>query len=179
MSRPTSSYPSRRSTRLRGYDYSQPGAYFVTLCIEQRLPLLGSIVEGEAHLSPAGAMVADVWGGLGDHYPGVSVDAYIVMPNHLHGILVLFDPVASRQPNQHGLSLSTVIQRFKTYTAHLYGPGVRTVGWPPYPGRLWQHRFHEHVIRNERDLEAIRTYIANNPLQWQLDRENPDRRPAR
>lgn len=175
------SYPSRRSIRLPGYDYSQPGAYFVTLCIEQRLPLLGAIIDDEVDLSPAGAMVATIWSGLGERYPGVSVDAYTVMPNHLHGILWLFDP--SESADEHvispdhasALSLPTVIQRFKTYTAHLYGKGVASDQWSRYRGRLWQHRFHEHVIRNERDLQAIREYIANNPRQWRLDRENPER----
>jgi REP element-mobilizing transposase RayT len=123
-------------------------------------------------------MVAKVWSGLGLHYP-VGVDAFVVMPNHVHGILVL---------GQHGnadrdgaavptpaLSLSTVVQRFKTFTMHEYGRGVTSQGWPRYPGRLWQQRFHDHIVRDERDLAAIREYIANNPLRWRLDRENPER----
>ncbi len=223
----TSSYPTRRSTRLRDYDYSQPGAYFVTLCIEQRLPLLGKVVDGEVALSPAGEMVATVWQNLAVYY-GVGIDAFVVMPNHLHGIVVLtageggvglptMPPSRARVCGEDGDrshvptprlllstgaerrdvrtpplqiptgkdkgsgltppgSLSTVILRFKTFTAHEYGRGVRDGRWPRYPGRLWQNRFHEHVIRNERDLNAIREYIANNPLQWHLDRENPERR---
>jgi putative transposase len=193
------SYPSRRSTRLPGYDYSQAGAYFTTLVIEQRLPLLGRIVDGEMQVSPAGEMAGTVWGNLERYYPGVSVDAYVVMPNHLHGIIVLAGPAREDRdgaavptggieeqlvpgrpvdmpPRTNAISISTVIQRFKTFTAHEYGTGVRAHGWPRYPGRLWQHRFYERVIRNERELNAIREYIANNPLQWHLDRENPDRR---
>ncbi len=229
----TSSYPTRRSIRLRDYDYSQPGAYFVTLCIEQRLPLLGKVVDGEVALSPAGEMVATVWQNLAVYY-GVGIDAFVVMPNHLHGIVVLtagedngtsmsasggvgaptmppsramvcgadgdrshvptpglslstgaerrdVQPPSLRPPagrdKGSGLtppgSLSTLILRFKTFTAHEYGRGVAAEAWPRYPGRLWQNRFHEHVIRNERDLYAIREYIVNNPLQWHLDRENP------
>jgi REP element-mobilizing transposase RayT len=135
-------------------------------------------------------MVADVWGGLDQYYP-VEVDAFVVMPNHVHGILVLNESLkadgAGRADRHRGavptetrmrgvsMSLSTIMQRFKTYTMYEYGKGVREQGWQRYPGRLWQQRFHEHVIRNERDLSAIREYIRNNPLQWELDRENPDR----
>lgn len=106
-----SSYPARRSPRLRDFDYAQPGAYFVTLCIERRLCLLGQIVEAEMRLCPAGEMVGTVWGNLGRYY---------------------------------------------------------------YPGKLWQHGFFDHVIRNERELAAIREYIVNNPMRWHLDRENPN-----
>ncbi len=170
------SYPMRRSIRLAGYDYSRSGAYFVTVCVEQRLPLLGRIVEDEVQLSAAGEMVTRIWANLGDHYPGVSVDASIVMPNHVHGILFLSDPseTGDGADKRTALSLSTVIQRFKTYTAHRYGQGVASADWPRYPGRLWQHRFYEHVIRHDQDLQTIREYIANNPRQWALDRLNPD-----
>ena len=82
------SYPSRRTPRLRDYDYSQAGAYSLTLCTELRLPLLGQITNGEMHLSAAGTMVATVWSTLDQYYP-VGVDAFVVMPNHVHGILVL------------------------------------------------------------------------------------------
>jgi REP element-mobilizing transposase RayT len=177
---PTPVYPTRRSTRLRGYDYAQAGAYFVTLCVAGRLSLLGQVTAGEIHLSPAGTMVAEVWSGLDRHYP-VGVDAFVVMPTHVHGILVLGED-CDGDGLRHGstapapsLSLSTLVQRFKTFTQHEYGRGVASQGWPRYSGRLWQQRFYDHVVRSERDLAAIREYIANNPLQWQLDRENPER----
>jgi REP element-mobilizing transposase RayT len=161
--------------------------------MERRLPLLGQITDGQVILSPAGTMVATVWSNLGRYYP-VEVDAFVVMPNHIHGILVLAEAARGsrdgadrdgedrdgatvptmRTVRAGAISLSTVIQRFKTFTMHEYGKGVARDDWPRYPGRLWQHRFHDHVIRNERELAAIREYIANNPLQWELDRENPD-----
>jgi putative transposase len=128
-------------------------------------------------------MVGEVWGNLGSHYPGVEVDSYIVMPNHLHGVILLagdhrqappkLEALATDSPS--ALSLFSVLGRFKSFTTHEYGKGVRVHGWPPYPGRFWQHRYHDHVIRNERELNAIREYISNNPLQWELDRENPAR----
>jgi REP element-mobilizing transposase RayT len=126
-------------------------------------------------------MVATVWSQLDRFYP-VELDAFVVMPNHLHGILLLGEAAGADRDRSPvpppALSLSTVIQRFKTFTSHSYGRGVEREGWPRYPGRLWQQRFHDHVIRNERALAAIREYIANNPLHWQMDRENPDRKAA-
>ncbi len=70
-------------------------------------------------------------------------------------------------------TLGDVVARFKTYTTRLYGAGVRAQGWPPFEGRLWQRNYYEHIIRNERELVAIRAYIQNNPMQWAVDRENP------
>jgi REP element-mobilizing transposase RayT len=107
------------------------------------------------------------------------------MPNHVHGILVLgkaakedrdeADRDGATVPTE-AMSLSTIIQRFTTFTAHEYGKGVAAEGWPHYPGRLWQRRFHDHVVHHERELAAIREYIANNPAQWELDGENPEHR---
>jgi REP element-mobilizing transposase RayT len=174
----TLSYPSRRSTRLRDYDYAQAGAYFVTICTQDRLPLLGSVTDGRMHLSPAGEMVARVWSTLGQYYAGVSLDSFTVMPNHLHGIIVLSEPPQrGEEPGESATpapSLSFVVGRFKSFTTHEYGKGAREQGWPRYRDRFWQARFYDHVIRNERGLDAIREYIANNPLKWELDRLNPD-----
>jgi putative transposase len=120
------SYPQRHSTRLKQFDYASEGMYFVTLCIEGRLPLLGAIVEGEMRLSSAGQMVTTAWENLERYYPGVALDSFVVMPNHLHGIVALTgadrDRAAVPTP---ALSLSTLVQRFKTFTAYEYGTGVR------------------------------------------------------
>jgi REP element-mobilizing transposase RayT len=137
-------------------------------------------VEKQVALSPAGEMVATDWGHLDPFYP-VEVDAFVVMPNHVYGILVLREAARADRdgatvptvPVPSGaMSLSTIIQRFKTFTRHEYGTGVATHGWSHYPGRLWPHRFHDHVIRSKQELAAIREYIAHNPLQWEPDREN-------
>ena len=101
------SYPSRRTPRVQHYDYSQSGAYFVTLCVEQRLPLLGRIIEGQMDLSPAGEMIATVWGGLDRYYP-VEVDAFVVMPTHVHGILVLGE---ARKADRDGAAQSLHLHR--------------------------------------------------------------------
>ena len=175
----------RRRLRLARYDYTRPGAYFVTICVQDRLPLLATVRESEMELSPAGQMVAAVWGQLGQHYRGVEVDVSVVMPNHLHGVITLRSPDAQGEADGGNdgavgipvrpLSLSTLMRRFKTYTTHLYGKGVRSQEWPRYSGTLWQKSFYEHIIRSERDLHALRAYILANPSNWRLDRENIER----
>ncbi len=176
----------RRSIRLRGYDYSQAGAYFVTICTNNRECLFGEVVDGAIRLNEAGRMVESVWNGMPTFYPGVITDAFVVMPNHIHGIVVLvgaaprgrpdFGPPADRgQPQGVAptLSIPDVVHRFKTMTTKRYTDGVKRSGWPPFPGRLWQRNYYEHIVRNEESLNRIRRYIADNPARWSFDRENP------
>ena len=168
----------------------------MTICAQGSACLLGEIVDGEVRLSHAGRMVQVAWNGLSDRYPGVQIDAFVVMPNHIHGIIVLVEsvpgvgagPRACPDPDQTAkrigqpqgvaptrLSLSDVMHRFKTMTTKRYADGVNGRGWPPFRSRLWQRNYYEHVIRSEREFNRIREYIATNPLKWSLDRENPQR----
>jgi len=182
----------RLSIRLNGYDYAQAGAYFVTICTQNRPCLFGDIADGEMLSNDAGRMARSVWEGLPDRFPGMEFDAFVVMPNHVHGIIVIpcrgescIRPDDSRQPDSgdhkdrpYGTtvgSLGRTIQAFKSTTTHQYVLGVRQQGWPPFHGRLWQRNYYEHVIRNERELDKIREYVATNPIKWALDRENPQR----
>ena len=197
----------RRSIRLQGYDYSQPGAYFVTICTQNYSYLFGDIVEGEMVLNEAGQMVQGVWDELPMHYPGIETDAFIIMPNHVHGIIVIqpsdVGPASSTvgagpcacpgdapQSSDMGhlrvgpphlgqpqgvapttrMSLADVVHRFKTLTTKRYTDAVKHNGWKPFPGRLWQRNYWEHVVRNERELYRIREYIINNPAKWESDR---------
>ena len=182
--------------RLRGYDYAQAGAYFVTVCTQNRDCLLGDIVDGDMRLNDAAQMIQTVWDQLPDHYPAVDLDAFVVMPNHIHGIIVLTVgatprgcPVPrdcrvprgqARGPAPTGvvtgrLSLPDVVHRLKSFTTARYRQGVRQDGWPPFPGRLWQRNYYEHIIRSDDELRRAREYIAQNPARWALDQENPDR----
>jgi MSHA biogenesis protein MshO len=171
------SLPQRRSLRLSGYDYSRAGAYFVTLCVEKRFALFGEVVDGEMRLNDAGRMIEQAWLELAKHYPGVKVDVCQIMPNHFHGIIWLEGltgahrgaPLRAKQPS---LSLNDIIQRFKSYTTHLYIAGVSNKGWRQFSGRLWQRGYFDHVIRNEHDFEDTWNYIVNNSQKWQLNREN-------
>jgi REP element-mobilizing transposase RayT len=160
----------RRSIRLKGYDYSALGAYFVTLCIQDRLNLLGRMEGPHVALTPAGEMARRAWEAMPEHYPEVGVDTFVVMPNHLHGIVLLR---GADHPEDKVTSLGDVIKRFKSVTTRLYITGVSEQAWTPFPGRLWQRNYYEHIIRSDEDLWATREYIHNNPSQWAQDRENP------
>lgn len=156
----------RRSIRLQGYNYSEAGAYFVTICTQDRQCLFGEIQDGQVVLNAAGSMVADSWNRLPSRFPEVELDVSVVMPNHFHGILVLAGD---------GLSLPDVVQRFKSITTRLYTLAVAEKGWQPFRGRVWQRNYFEHIVRSPKELDELRQYITNNPMQWELDSENPRR----
>ena len=205
---------NRRSIRLKGYDYSQAGAYFVTICVQHRKCLFGDVVDGKMILNDAGQMVQTVWDEIPHKYPGVQTNGFVVMPNHIHGIIGLVGAAPCGRPDdghpqggtighprggamghprggamghpQGGamghprggaptvsLSLSDVVQRFKTLTTKRYAEGVCNRGWPLFPGKLWQRNYYEHIIRDENDSNRIREYIADNPSKWEWDRYHP------
>jgi len=172
------------STRLATWDYSWPWWYYVTIVVKNRRSLFGEIVLSSLEHSPLGAVVETCWKKIPMHHKGVDLDEYIVMPNHIHGIIILGEDCGDVQEacgdvqlnvsteNSYSTispkkgSLSVVIRTFKA--------AVTT--WArvnAYGDFAWQERFYDHIIRNERDLHRIRTYIANNPLKWALDEENP------
>ena len=176
----------RRSIRLRGYDYAQPGAYFVTICTQNWECLFGEIVDGAMHLNQVAEMVASAWNDLPQHYSGVDVDAFVIMPNHVHGIVMLSGNAASAgagpracpgagQPRGVAptLSLPDVVHRFKSLTTARHRRGAAREGWPAFAGRLWQRNYYEHVIRGEGEMSRVREYIVNNPANWAQDENNP------
>ncbi|MBI1920835.1 MAG: hypothetical protein HYS23_07100 [Geobacter sp.] len=173
----------RRSIRLRDYDYSANGAYFVTVCVQGRESLFGAVVDGVMESSEAGRMVEEWWAKLAENSPNVLTDSFVVMPNHFHGIIVLVgaDPcVCPDLENAHmgkgghmGPPLQRIIQWLKTMTTNAYIRGVKQSDWPSFPGRLWQRNYYERIIRDEEELIAIREYIAGNPAKWAQDKENP------
>lgn len=152
----------RKRVRLEGYDYRQPGSYFITICTEQRLPLLGEIVNGDMRPNDVGRMVKQVWASLAQSFRGISLDAMVLMPDHLHGIVTLgWDPDAPATP-----ALGDVVRYFKGRSTTRYFAGVREQGWDPVPGRLWQQRYFDRIVRSQHELDAIRTYIEANPMRW-------------
>lgn len=146
----------RRSIRLKGYDYSRAGAYDVTICTHQRLALLGKVINAEAQLNEIGELVRDHWLKAESHSDGVELDMYIIMPNHLHGIIVLTD--------DGGVSLADIVADFKKFPARTINR-IREQKNSPF----WQRNYYEHIIRDEDDLHRIQTYISNNPAQWTDD----------
>ena len=167
----------RRSLRLQGYDYAKAGAYFVTVVTQDRLCLFGEIVDGGARLNQAGRLVADTWQWLETRYPSVLLDEYVVMPNHVHGLLVIAgeggDAGDSRiAPTGEGgagrKDLGSLIGAFKTVAAKRINVARGAPG-----RRLWQRNFYDRVVRSEEDMNHIRSYIRDNPLRWDLDAEIP------
>lgn len=164
----------RRLLRLRGYDYSQPGAYFVTVCTKDGEGLFGEISDGSMRLNVSGEMVQECWVDLPRRYPYVELDAFVVMPNHIHGIIVISVgaihelPVEEYRTERRKMSLPKIIGYAKMNTAKRINQLRHTYGAP-----VWQRSYYEHVIRDEASLNRIRQYIAENPLRWADDEENP------
>jgi len=152
--------PRRRSLRLQGFDYSTPGAYYITICCDRRRYLLGEVRDSQFLPSPLGVQIAMTWLEVPVRFPSVSLDTHGVMPNHLHAILHL---------QNASVPLPAIVQAFKSLTSNA---AIRGRG----PDRLWQRGYYEHVVRDEQDLDRIREYILNNPVQWALDQENLERR---
>ena|ERR1051325_4356336 len=181
----------RHSTRLQTYDYTQAGAYFVTLCAHDRKHLFGEIVNGEMILNRTGRIVVEEWFKSAALRKEIRLDAFIVMPNHIHGI-VLIDQIGDvgahgRAPhsrmsqsvhdNQQSSndpilfrprrSLGTFIAGFKSTVTSKVNNLQKTPGHP-----LWQRNYYDHIIRKEESLERIRHYIAHNPQNWDKDKNN-------
>ena len=159
----------RRSIRLRGYDYSQVGGYFVTICTHNRECLFGEIVDATLRLNDLARGVAKCWQWLAEQYPQVRLDEWIVMPNHFHGILLIMDERrgGSRTAPTKQKPLGRLIGAFKTVsTKHINEH--RGIPYAP----VWQRNYYEHVIRSQREFEIMREYIATNPLRWVTDPES-------
>ena len=168
----------RRSIRLRDFDYSSSGAYFISICTFGRECLFGEIVDGEMSMDDAGRIVESVWLGLSDRFPSVEPDAFVVMPNHVHAIIVVNAsvgavgaihelPLQDRNARRN-MVLPKAIGYFKMNAAKQINTLRETPGVP-----VWQRNYHERIIRNEGELNGIREYIANNPRTWYDDEENP------
>lgn len=192
--------PRRRNKlRLQGADYTQPGAYYVTICTNERQCLFGEVIEGCVLKNTLGQAVTDEWLRTAEIRREVSLDAWVVMPNHLHGIVVIGHPTDRKGGGPLAAIDSRRLDATGAIAAEVGRTAERLVPSGPRPGSLgaiiagfksattrrinelrrtpgmpvWQRNYYEHIIRDERTLGRIREYIINNPLQWALDRENP------
>jgi putative transposase len=185
----------RRSIRLKGYDYTQPGAYFVAIVAWGRQEIFGQIRDRNMALSPIGQVVMRTWQGLPRYFPNVVLGEFCVMPSHVHGIIQLVepdwrwggsittpvsepDPIMNKRgqepaggetrpyPMRHGLP--EIVRAFKSYSARQINYLRHTAGSP-----VWQRNYYERVVRNEEELRQMADYISNNPLGWDTDDENP------
>jgi putative transposase len=168
-------FPShgRRSVRVPGYDYTTPGAYFVTICAHDRACLFGEIVEGTMRVNEYGSITREAWWKTAETRAYVALQAYeyIVMPNHIHGIIrIVGEPEAT--PERFGKpvrgSIPTIVRAFKSATTRRINVtrGISNA-------RVWQTNYFEHIIRDDEQMHRIRRYIADNPARWDEDEENP------
>lgn len=191
---------NRRSIRLKEYNYSQNGTYFITICTQDRECLFGNVVCREMVVNDAGSMVQKWWLELKNKFSTIVIDEYVVMPNHFHGLITMVNPVGAdlrvcpdsisdsrgakcdektgaeclEKMGAHiGAPLPEMMQWFKTMTTNEYIRGVKQNQWPSFNQRLWQRNYYEHIVRDELSLNRIREYIQNNPLQWEWDENNP------
>ena len=181
---------NRHSIRLKGYDYSQPGAYFITICTHGRECLFGEIENGEMRLNAMGEMVKFTWDDLGHHIPGIALGPFVVMPNHAHGIIEIVAVGAGSEPARTeparteparvipvgagsepaptgtgtGVALSEIVRQFKTFSARRVNALRNMQGVP-----VWQRNYWEHIIRDETSYQKIAEYILNNPRKWEED----------
>ena len=180
----------RRSIRLKGFDYTQPGAYFVTLVTKNRETLFGEIAEGDVRLNTYGQVIHTFWQRLPTTFPSIALDVWIVMPNHLHGILWILrqdgetgetwqkfaDLDARIIPDQNSDhpkgtqpgSLGAIVGNFKLTTARRINRIRKSPG-----ESVWQRDYYDDIIRNQHHLDAVRNYIRQNPANWQHDTEYP------
>ena len=175
----------RQSIRLRGYDYSQPGWYFITICTYQRRKIFGEIINNQMQPSPAGKIAECCWRTITHYSPLINLHDFVVMPNHLHGIIQLVGAqliapnsatmsegaINQSTANQGAINraptVGEIVRRFKAKCSWEINRTIQMQGVP-----VWQRNYHEHVIRNEAALLAITDYVRTNPLRWIEDRYN-------
>ena len=165
------------SARLKNYDYASDGAYFITICTKNREHFFGKIIEKKLQESEQSKICKTCWLDLPNHYGNCVLDAFVIMPNHIHGIIFIknvetgFKYVSTEKiktnAHQKRHSISEIIRGFKTFAARKINDFQKTQGTP-----FWQSRFHDHIIRGEEELNRIRVYIQNNPINWEKDRNN-------
>jgi putative transposase len=171
--------PRRRSLRLKGYDYSQPGAYFITLCTYRRRCILGEVVRDEMKLNNTGRLVEMEWLHTTEVRPYINLDAFVVMPNHFHAIFFIHGTAGAthrvaptgngRCPGPKPASVSAIVGQFKSRVTKEIN-----LSRGSSPGSFWQRNYYEHLVRDEEDLNRIREYIQDNPRRWQEDENNPE-----
>lgn len=177
------------STRLPGYDYSSNGAYFITICTKNRIHHFGEIEDGNLIETFQAKIAKKCWLDLPNHYPQCVLDEFVIMPNHVHGIIIInnhnehqisnietgLKPISTRDVEKTTLiinkrySLSEMVRAFKTFSARKINKCQNAVG-----RQFWQLRFYDHIIREGDDIDDVRQYIINNPANWERDRNNSE-----
>lgn len=160
----------RCSIRLKGYDYSKAGLYFITVCVQDRACLLGKIGNGQMILNDAGRMVESQWLALPQRFANVRMHEFAVMPNHFHGILEIVGETTDTAGDSKNKNVGNMMDAFKSISTVEYIRGVQHHGWQRFNGKLWQRNYYEHIIRDDQSYQRISEYIHNNPAQWEEDK---------
>ncbi len=174
----------RQSIRLKHYDYSKAGFYFITLCIQNKESLFGKILDDQMILNAAGQMIEREWLALKKRFPHIELHEYVVMPNHFHAIIEIRDYliVIQQKGRPQGYAptseptnktIGEIVGAFKSITTIKYILGVKTLHWQGFDCKLWQRNYWEHVIRNEQSRSEIAQYIITNPQKWEIDQLRP------
>ena len=190
------SLPNRQSIRLKHYDYSQPGFYFVTIGTENRIHRFGNITDGNIQLNQLGKIVTKQWNDLPNRFPNIQLDQYITMPNHIHGIIRVGAPLAGARNDFAGArnnmvrrdlranvhrdratarvapTIGNIIGSYKSLCVHNCLQWIKSNNSSFFIGKLWQRNYWEHIVRNENELNLIRDYIRQNPQKWEMDKLN-------
>ena len=168
----------RRSIRLKGYDYSQPGWYFITICTQNREMMFGDVVDGEMIMNSGGDITKKCWFDIPVHFPNVCLDEFVIMPNHLHGIINIIENVNDNYVGAKNISpllqndkkikspsktIGSIIRGFKIGVTKWFRKNTDVYN-------IWQRNYYEHIIRDEPELNRIRKYILENPLKWKDDK---------
>ena len=168
----------RQSIRLGGYDYSSQGAYFVTICTQNRQYLFGDIITNQMHLNEYGEIIQNEWLRNTTARTNVELDEFVIMPNHVHGIIIITNEIARRGVLQYAptnrfrspsQTIGSIIRGYKSTTTKQINILRKTQNSP-----IWQRNYFEHVVRDDFDLNRIRQYIIDNPKNWDSDSENPN-----
>lgn len=193
-------YHHRHSIRLKEYDYSQSGAYFITICTKQKEYYFGEIADKTMMLNDTGKMIEKWWYKLKNKFSNIKLDKYIIMPNHIHGIIMIDDgqthniklgqthdvigqthrsaPTTTTTKNKQIIvganlcvhpNISRIIQWFKSMSTNKYIQNIKNNNCPEFNGKLWQRNYYDHIVRNDEELNNIRRYIQDNPINWKED----------
>ncbi|MFC1613267.1 transposase [Patescibacteria group bacterium] len=191
-------YKDKKQYRWQGYDYSREGFYFVTICTKNREFYFGDIVGTQdfafiqsqpfpqLQATKIGKIAEECWREIPDHFPFVTLDEFVIMPNHIHGIIIIDDNAKTQNVGTQNVGTQNLA--FLREYKNQFGPQSKNlssiirgfkIGVTKYANNnlkfAWQPRFHDRIIRNDNELNKIRQYIINNPLKWELDRNNPEK----
>jgi len=163
-------YKDKKQYRRKGYDYSQDGFYFVTICVKNREMFFGDVVESKIILSKIGLIADDFFRDIPNRFSVVKIDEYIIMPNHIHGIIVINN--CRNAPGRVPTGIQPLVKNSLSSVINHFKGNVKKICNKNKIGFEWQSRFHDRIIRNSDELNRIRQYIINNPVKWDSDRNN-------